>query len=169
MPFVALNSSHVDSLQAMLADFTDAGEPVVPGYFPDRDWTHTRVVATLAARARGEELGAGWVPCTTHFLEVDVELVGLFNLRHELSDGLRKYGGHIGYSVRPSARRRGHARTLCRGAVEEGRKLGIERFFLTCGTGNIGSARAIERCGGVFEAEYWYEPEKKNVRSYWIG
>ena len=55
------------------------------------------------------DLLRGWVPCTFLWMEQDGEYVGSLAIRHDLNDFLAAEGGHIGYSVRPSARRRGHA------------------------------------------------------------
>ncbi|GAA3530191.1 GNAT family N-acetyltransferase [Nocardioides daeguensis] len=83
----------------------------------------------------------------------DDDVVGFLNLRHRLNDWLLEQGGHIGYSVRPSARRRGHAsRALALGVREAGR-LGIERVLVTCDTDNDASRRTIEAGGGVLEDE----------------
>jgi len=40
------------------------------------------------------------------------ELLGRLSIRHELTDALRELGGHIGYVVRPSACRQGHANAM---------------------------------------------------------
>ena len=46
---------------------------------------------------------AGFVPATQYLaLDEQEHLVGMTNLRHHLNDYLLAYGGHIGYSVRPS-------------------------------------------------------------------
>ena len=62
-------------------------------------------------------------------------------------------GGHIGYDVRPSARRRGHATAMLRGALIVARGLGIESALVTCSVDNVGSRTVIERNGGVLEDE----------------
>lgn len=41
--------------------------------------------------------------------EIDNKLVGMIQVRHYFNDFLEKYGGHIGYSVRPSERKKGYA------------------------------------------------------------
>jgi len=62
-------------------------------------------------------------------------------------------GGHIGYDVRPSARRRGHATAMLRMGLIVARGLGIKRALVTCDVGNVGSRAVIERSGGVLEDE----------------
>jgi predicted acetyltransferase len=62
-------------------------------------------------------------------------------------------GGHIGYDVRPSARRRGHATEMLRQALRVANELGIDPALITCDVDNVGSRTVIERNGGVLEDE----------------
>ena len=47
------------------------------------------------------------VPATTYWATESGDVVGRIALRHRLNDALAEFGGHIGYEVRPSCRRRG--------------------------------------------------------------
>ena len=58
----------------------------------------------MIAFARGEGLPAGYVPETSLFLWEDGEIVGLFRVRHALTEWLRKGAGHIGYSIARGSR-----------------------------------------------------------------
>lgn len=89
-------------------------------------------------------------------------LVGFLSLRHELNDFLRRVGGHVGYSVRPSRRREGHAGRALGAALDRARALGIERALITCDDTNLASARTIESRGGVLEDVI------HGKRRYWI-
>jgi len=106
----------------------------------------------------------GWVPCTFLWMVDEGDTyVGSLALRHELNEFLLREGGHVGYSVRPSARRRGHATAALAQAVERARAdLGLERVLVTCLETNVPSRRTIERCGGQ------YEDSRNGVRRYWI-
>ena len=42
----------------------------------------------------------------------DKKVLGLINFRHYFNDYLAEYGGHIGYSIRPSERRKGYQECL---------------------------------------------------------
>ncbi|GAA1503686.1 GNAT family N-acetyltransferase [Nocardioides humi] len=83
----------------------------------------------------------------------DDDLVGFLHLRHTLNAWLFEEGGHIGYSVRPAARRRGHASRALALGVRAAAGLGIERVLVTCDVGNDASRRTIEAGGGRFEDE----------------
>ncbi|MCB9545002.1 MAG: GNAT family N-acetyltransferase [Myxococcales bacterium] len=128
-----------------------------------------QVVARLGARARGEGLGPDEVPGSTFFWQEGGALLGVLGLRHRLNARLRAFGGHIGYSVRPGARRRGLATRMLAEAMTLARARGIAGVLLTCAPDNLASIRVIERSGGVFEAEAYFAPEDRRVRRYWIG
>ncbi|MEZ4475194.1 MAG: GNAT family N-acetyltransferase [bacterium] len=109
------------------------------------------------------------MPGSTLFWEEDGALLGVLGLRHRLNARLRFFGGHIGYAVLPSARRRGLATRMLAAGLIEARARGIAGVLLTCAPDNLGSIRAIERNGGVLEAEEYFAPEARLVRRYWIG
>lgn len=95
----------------------------------------------------------GWVLCTNLWWVDDGEYVGRMSIRHELNDFLREVGGHIGYDVRRSRRRQGHATAMLRAALPIARELGLDSVLLTCDPDNLASRRVIENAGGLFEAE----------------
>ena len=106
---------------------------------------------------------AGWVPCTRRWMARGNEYLGTINLRHSLDHPtLRDEGGHIGYAVRPSARRQGIATDALRQMVGLAGSMGISRVLVTCDLDNIASARTIEAGGGV------YEGDLNGKRRYWI-
>lgn len=81
------------------------------------------------------------------------EYLGRLAIRHRLTPRLLEGGGHIGYDVRPSARRRGHATAMLRAALPIAAGLGIDRALVTCNADNVGSRKVIEACGGEFEGQ----------------
>ena len=101
----------------------------VPPQFSQRDFA--AFLARLAACSRGEGLPPGYVPHTTFWLAWRGEVVGVANLRHALTDSLRREGGHIGYGVRPTARRREASRASSSGVPWSGlRRWGSRRRCL---------------------------------------
>lgn len=113
------------------------------------DWAG--YLAHLAAEQAGVDLPPGRVPATFLVAEVDGRLVGRVSVRHSLNEHLATVGGHIGYAVRPTDRRRGHATAMLRRALVVARSVGVEEALVTCDDDNVASARTIERCGGVLQ------------------
>lgn len=113
----------------------------------------------------------GRVPATlflTYRIE-DNRLVGIVQIRHELSDYLLKYGGHIGDCVRPSEQGKGYATEQIGLALEKCRELGIDRALITCKKHNVASARTIVKNNGKLENEVKNEFEEDEImQRYWI-
>lgn len=109
------------------------------------------------------------VPNTNYFLVDDNErIIGMVNIRHHLNDYLLQVDGHIGASIRPSERRKGHATYLLAEALKITDQLGIRSVLVTCNEDNIGSAAVIVSNGGV-EDDCFTEPHGNVVRRFWIG
>lgn len=108
----------------------------------------------------------GRVHATNWWIVEDTTYLGAIQLRHHLNDFLLEVGGHIGYGIRPSARRRGYASWALGAVLPEARALGIDRVLITCDDDNIASALTIERNGGVLEDVRGTGVDRK--RRYWI-
>lgn len=109
----------------------------------------------------------GLVPAHTYFLvSEDKKVVGAVNIRHYLNDYLLSYGGHIGYGIRPSERRKGYAEIMLSMALPIAKELGIEIVLVTCDKNNTGSAKTIIKNGGILENEV--EQEGEITQRYWI-
>ena len=119
-------------------------------------------VSQLAAQERGEDVPKGWVAASLRWVTEGDEVVGTIALRHELTDFLVQEGGHIGYAVRPTARRRGVATRALALMLGECRVRGIDPVLVTCDEDNAASARTIEINGGVLE------DVRNGKRRYWI-
>ncbi len=92
-------------------------------------------------------------------------MLGGVALRHASSDYVL-WAGHIGYGIRPSARRRGLATWAMGRMLDEARRLGLKRVLAVCGVDNVASVKTIERCGGVFEGTW--DTKIGPARRYWI-
>ena len=158
-----------DSYRAMVREMHEAGEDLVPFPLSFDNTDFAAFLAKLAGCERGEGIPEGFVPHSTFWL-VDErgEVVAVSNLRHGLTEKLRVEGGHIGYGVRPSARRRGHATQILRRTLGEARALGIEEALVTCAATNAGSAGAIRQCGGRLHSEEYVESRGQVVSRYLI-
>ncbi len=95
----------------------------------------------------------GIVASTTLWYVDGDEYLGRLSIRHQLTEFLFEQGGHIGYDVRPSARRRGHATAMLKAALPITHALGIDSALVTCDVDNAASRKVIEASGGVLEDE----------------
>jgi predicted acetyltransferase len=120
----------------------------------------------LADETRGMGMREGYVPATTFWLVEGGEYIGAVTVRHKLSENLLQMGGHIGYGIRPSKKRMGYGTKILQLGLLEAKKLGINKVLVTCDDDNIGSAKIIEKNGGVLENKV--EAEGKLKRRYWI-
>ena len=106
----------------------------------------------------------------TLFLAVEAksgQLVGMIHIRHRLNDFLLRYGGNIGYSVRPGCRGRGYAKAMLAQALEFCRQRGMARVLVTCHKENTASARTILSNGGILENEVFERGHM--VLRHWIS
>ena len=113
-----------------------------------------------------ETVTPGFVTAHTFFALDDNKIVGIINARHELNDYLLNFGGHIGYSVRKSERRKGYGKKMLNYTSEFLFSLGLEKILITCDKNNIASKRTIESCGGILENEV--VDESRTTLRYWI-
>lgn len=159
---------------AMIDDFEAAGEPSIPAgsgvVLARSDF------AAFVQRLRDDERGVGFkpgiVPSSAYWLlrhDADsVTVVGVSALRHALTPALEDVGGHIGYSIRPSERRRGYGTRILALTLQYARVLGLDHVLVTCDTDNIGSARVIEKNGGVLASESYSALVEARISRYWI-
>ena len=109
----------------------------------------------------------GFVPATLYFLtDESGRILGGIHFRHYLNEQLRQTGGHIGYGVRKSERKKGYAREMLKLLLEKIKKLGVIQVMLTCNDDNVGSAKTIEGCNGILQDKV--EIKKKLTKRYWI-
>ncbi|MGP3922587.1 GNAT family N-acetyltransferase [Streptomyces sp. 8N616] len=102
------------------------------------------------------------VECTTLWYVDGDAYLGRLAIRHRLTSYWLELGGHIGYDIRPTARRRGHATAMLREALPLAARLGVDPALITCDTGNAASRKVIEACGGVLE------DERGGVLRFWV-
>jgi predicted acetyltransferase len=120
-------------------------------------------VEAVTADAREDHQRPEWhVPCTTLWWVDGQDYLGRIAIRHRLNDFLLDVGGHIGYDVRPSRRRQGHATAMLQAALPWALGLGVDPALVTCDEDNTGSVRVIEAAGGVLE-------DVRGIkRRYWV-
>ncbi len=121
----------------------------------------------VSDNAIGRNLPERFVASTFLLAEVDGVVVGRTSIRHELNDFLINFGGHVGYAVIPTERRKGYATEILRQSIALTRAMGIDRTLVTCDDANLGSIKVIEAGGGVLE-NIVAMPNNGPRRRYWI-
>ncbi len=159
-------AAHKESYRDLVKEFADRGEPPIPFTLAIPHENFEAFLAQLAAASRGEGIPAGFVANSTYFLVDAGEVMGVSNLRHTLTDKLRREGGHIGYGIRPSVRGRGLGTEILRLMLREAGRRGIDRALLTCSKSNVASSRVIQGNGGVLDSEE-FSPERGEVLQRW--
>ena len=119
-------------------------------------------VDLLESWSKGKKLPEGHVPSSFLAASVSGTLIGRSSIRHELNSFLLEKGGHIGYGVSPSERKKGYGKLILKASLEHASKLGIKKVLVTCDEDNILSRKIIESCHGK------YENTLDGTRRYWI-
>lgn len=118
-------------------------------------------------RDRAHQPRPGLVPETVLWLVEDDQFIGRASVRHHLNAHLRRIGGHIGYEIRPTQRRRGYGTRICKLALIEARHIGLDRALITCDADNIGSRKIIEANGGVYHRAVQVEGRPAKLH-FWV-
>lgn len=119
-------------------------------------------------RRENKDLPEGYVRENFYLCYDKKELVGVFSLKFTLTDYLFDYGGHIGYAVAPSKRKKEYGTEILKEGLLLAKNLGFHKVLSVVDDDNIGSIKIIERNGGVYENSLFDEGEKVLVRRYWV-
>lgn len=130
-------------------------------------------IEDLIAKREREHLGIdlpeGIVPQTIYWLMDDAGMIlAELRLRHRLNPALLLEGGHIGYIVRPSARKQGIGTEILRRGLQQARRIGIDQVLITCEDDNVGSIGVIEANGGSAYETGVSPHNGKPTRRYWV-
>lgn len=123
----------------------------------------------LAENSDKSTVNKDWVVSSTFFAirKSDEKIIGMVDIRHELNDFLRSYGGHIGIGIRPKERKKGYAKEMTKKALKCCKEIGLSKIMVACYKENIVSRNVILDCGGILEKEFIYN-DKKTVQVFWI-
>lgn len=162
-PTVGLEHEYNDMIKEWMAH-EDKLVPWVLGYDAN---DFSALIEKLDNSSKGIGLKDDMVPHSTYWLiNEENRILGAVNIRHRLNEKLLRGAGHIGYGIRPSERRRGHASEALRQALEIVKGFGVDKALVVCHKTNIGSARTIQKNGGVLENEV--EIDGETFQRYWI-
>ena len=163
-------SEYAGQLMEYRQEFLDAGDSM-DGCGPLRRYESPEEYIQLCRDYENPAtVPAHLVPATQLLFirKCDNRLVGMLQIRHCFNDYLEKYAGHIGYSVRPSERRKGYAKQMLKAALPFCREIGLDKVLISCIDGNIGSEKTILANGGVYESTV-HEPDRNiDLKRFWI-
>ncbi|WP_242270200.1 GNAT family N-acetyltransferase [Bacillus cereus group sp. BfR-BA-01395] len=149
-------------------EWKDSGETMIPWVISKDPFNFPAMVQELLDAHNGVNLPQSWVPDSTYWLVTDNNrIVGAVNIRHSLTEHLFNAGGHIGYGIRPSERRKGYATKLLELSLEKTKKLNITRALVVCDEVNTASEKTILHNGGVRDDDF-IEEDGNVVRRFWI-
>jgi predicted acetyltransferase len=126
------------------------------------------IVREFKDRSAGRNLPKGRGPQTTYWLVDGARFIGSVRIRPHLNRELLMRGGHLGYDIRPSERRRGYGTEILRLALPKARAMGLRRVLVTCDSDNAGSRRIIESAGGIPARSAAGGRGKPRILRYWI-
>ncbi|MCJ8008483.1 GNAT family N-acetyltransferase [Lederbergia wuyishanensis] len=163
-PSMKYRESYLD----MIAEWHEANENVVPFVLKMETDNFEKMVQELKGFSQGMGIPETFVPHTTYWLMNEHEnIIGVINIRHYLNERLIHIGGHIGYGVRPSERKKGYATMMLRLALEKAKDMDMKEVLITCDKENIGSAKTIISNGGQLESEVETE-DGRIAQRFWI-
>ena len=167
LPTTTVRESFLDAMEEFVAENATNTQTAawIEHFAPG--WREPGVFTAFVDAVRADALEdsprpVGHVPCTTLWWVDGEKYLGRLAIRHRLTEFLLDVGGHIGYDVRPSRRKEGHATAMLQAALPWARDLGIDPALVTCDDDNVGSVRVIESAGGVLE-------DVRGIkRRYWV-
>lgn len=111
-------------------------------------------------------------PGKTYFLirKEDNKIIGMINIRYNLTEAMLHFGGHIGYGIRPAERRKGYNKiNLYLGLIKAKEEFNLDKVMLDCSVDNIGSNKTIKALGGILE-RCEIDPDDNTLTNvYWIN
>ncbi|KAA0760474.1 GNAT family N-acetyltransferase [Bacillus sp. SH5-2] len=168
---VSLLTPTID-LQEQYLDFynewKDSGETMIPWVISKDPSNFPAMIQELLDAHNGINIPETWVPDSTYWLVTDNNrIVGAVNIRHSLTEHLFNAGGHIGYGIRPSERRKGYATELLALSLEKTKELNITKALVVCDEVNTASEKTILHNGGLRDKDFT-EENGNVVRRFWI-
>ena len=101
--------------------------------------------------------------------ENDNKIVGTINVRWNLNEAMLRFGGHIGYGIRPTERRKGYNKINLYLGILEAKKVGLEKVMLDCDVNNLGSDKTLKALGGKLERTEVNPSDGILTNVYWFN
>ncbi|KMJ59956.1 GCN5 family acetyltransferase [Bacillus sp. LL01] len=164
-PTTSLETAYLSFYQ----EWKESKEPMVPWVISKDPSSFEEMVKERLNSEKGIGLPEGWIPDSTFWLlrEEDQMILGVVNIRHQLTKTLMNAGGHIGYGIRPSERKKGYATKLLALSIEKTRELGVKDILVVCNEINEASRKTIMNNGGQKDKDF-IEEDGNVVQRFWI-
>lgn len=164
------NLKHKIASEEMKKEFFNNNEKIINGSSLLDQMEYIEWLEHLKNNCDPNKTSKDWVTSSTFLAirETDNHIVGIVDIRHNINvEFLSKYGGHIGYAIRPSERKKGYATAMLKLALKYSKTIGLSKVMLGCFSNNIPSKRTIEKCGGILtETKPYVDGSLMDV--YWI-
>lgn len=164
------NQAHEKLALAYIKEHYDNNEfDLHGGALLEKSESYTSWLKQLEENSDRSTVRKDWVLSSTFFAirKSDEKIVGMVDIRHELNDFLKSYGGQIGLSICPKERNKGYATEILQKALYHCKETGLSKVIVACHKENIASVKLILKCGGIFEKEFIYK-DGKIVQMFWI-
>ena len=165
-----LRFDEIDELDYLIyiKEWEDSGEKIVPMASARAEISFDDFLKRMRERETDKVREKGLVPATLYFLvDEKNKICGALDIRHELNEYLERFGGHIGYGIAPSERKKGYGKIQLKLGLEKAKKIGLKKVLITCDDNNIGSAKTIEACGGIYN-DTLADAEANRIKRYFV-
>lgn len=164
------NEKYADQISEYRQEFLDNGDSM-DGCGPIRRIEDPNEYINICKQYEDPKTVPEHLVVATQFFMIrksDDKLIGMIQVRHYFNEYLEKYAGHIGYSVRPSERRKGYAKKMLKMALPFCKEIGLEKVLISCIDGNIASEKTILANGGVYESTVHEPGGNRDLKRFWI-
>ena len=148
-------------------NYKESGEHFVPFVLKFYENNLEEYIALLKGFSKGVRVPDTFTEHSTFWLkDEDDNIKGVVNIRHRITDSLRRDSGLIGYGIAPMYRKQGYATVMLKLALQNAKQMGINKALITCAKENIGSAKVILNNNGILDSEEMINSNM--VQRYWV-
>lgn len=148
MKLEKISLKHKEMIEDIKKEYDVLNEDYNGAFFIKEYTDYNKLINDLDNYSNGIINNPNYVPYTCYVLINDNKIIGVGSIRHYLNEYLENFGGHIGYSIVPSARLKGYGTKLLNLLLKEAKSKKIDKVLITCSETNIGSKKVIENNHG---------------------
>lgn len=150
MKIEKISLKHKEAILEMCKEYNINNEDYNGAFFIKNIIDYEDKIKELDNASNGILDNPAFVPYTCYVFIKENKIVGVGSVRHYLNEYLEKFGGHIGYSIRPTERKKGYGSKALELLINQAKEMNIEKILITCNINNIGSKKVIENNNGKF-------------------